>query len=404
MNPVQTGYSAVADEWIGIRPGTDGLFVLSLVHELLQADRIDLDFLARYTNAAWLVVQNPGGADDGLVRARCGGKAAGLGPRQRRRDRRRDAGHAAADRRRIRAARRPPRACRCSSCWRSAIWTAATPGRRWRKPAASPPRPSAASPARSPTSAFDQAIELDQPWTDTSGRRHEKMLGRPVAMHAMRGISAHSNGFHTCRAIHLLQMLLGAVDTPGVVALQVALPEADPAGPQPAGKGSKPNTMLPGMALGNPRGPEDLLIEDDGTPVRIDKAFTWEAPMSAHGLMHTMIANAHAGDPYKIDTLFMYMANMAWNSSMNPGEAARMMADKDPATAATASRTSSIPTRSIPRRSPMPTWCCPTPPIWSAGTAFRCWTGRSAVRRGRPTRSASRCCRRIATCARSRTC
>ena len=45
-----------------------------------------------------------------------------------------------------------------------------------------------------------------------------------------------------------------------------------------------------------------------------------------------MIANAHAGDPYKIDTLFMYMANMAWNSSMNPGEAARMMADKDPQT------------------------------------------------------------------------
>ena len=88
--------------------------------------------------------------------------------------------------------------------------------------------------------------------------------------------------------------------------------------------------MLPGMALGYPRGPEDLLLEDDGTPVRIDKAFTWDAPMSAHGLMHTMIANAHAGDPYKIDTLFMYMANMAWNSSMNPGEAARMMADKDP--------------------------------------------------------------------------
>ena len=56
--------------------------------------------------------------------------------------------------------------------------------------------------------------------------------------------------------------------------------------------------------------------------------------MSAHGLMHTLIANAHAGDPYPIDTLFMYMANMAWNSSMNPGEAARMMADKDPTTGA----------------------------------------------------------------------
>ena len=27
INPVKTGYSAIADEWIGIRPGTDGLFV-----------------------------------------------------------------------------------------------------------------------------------------------------------------------------------------------------------------------------------------------------------------------------------------------------------------------------------------------------------------------------------------
>ena len=36
VNPVRTGYSAIADEWIGIRPGTDGLFVLSLIHELLQ--------------------------------------------------------------------------------------------------------------------------------------------------------------------------------------------------------------------------------------------------------------------------------------------------------------------------------------------------------------------------------
>ena len=52
VNPVRTGYSAVADEWIGIRPGTDGLFALALAHELLRTDRVDLEFLARYTNAA----------------------------------------------------------------------------------------------------------------------------------------------------------------------------------------------------------------------------------------------------------------------------------------------------------------------------------------------------------------
>ena len=35
INPVRTGYSAIADQWIGITPGTDGLLVLSLIHVLL---------------------------------------------------------------------------------------------------------------------------------------------------------------------------------------------------------------------------------------------------------------------------------------------------------------------------------------------------------------------------------
>jgi sulfite dehydrogenase (quinone) subunit SoeA len=120
---------------------------------------------------------------------------------------------------------------------------------------------------------------------------HERMVGRPVAMHAMRGISAHSNGFQTCRAIHLLQMLLGAIDCPRRLPLQAALPEADPAGaPPPAsGRCAEP---LPGPHLGFPRGPEDLLVDADGAPQRIDKAFSWEAPLAAHGMMHMVITNA----------------------------------------------------------------------------------------------------------------
>ena len=66
VNPVRTGYSAVADNWIGIRPGTDGLLILSLVHELLKARQIDVDYLIRYSNAAWLVIDAPGTAEHGL--------------------------------------------------------------------------------------------------------------------------------------------------------------------------------------------------------------------------------------------------------------------------------------------------------------------------------------------------
>src|SRR5258708_6488607 len=50
--------------------------------------------------------------------------------------------------------------------------------------------------------AFEQQVTLDLPWTDTAGRRHEKTVGRPVSMHAMRCISAHSNGFRTRRLLH----------------------------------------------------------------------------------------------------------------------------------------------------------------------------------------------------------
>ena len=66
VNPVRSGYSAIADEWIGIRPGTDGLFVLALVHELLKSRKVDLDYLSRYANAHWLVIDAPGAADHGL--------------------------------------------------------------------------------------------------------------------------------------------------------------------------------------------------------------------------------------------------------------------------------------------------------------------------------------------------
>ncbi|HET6184898.1 MAG TPA: molybdopterin oxidoreductase family protein [Acetobacteraceae bacterium] len=331
VNPVRTGYQAVADEWIGIRPGTDGLFVMALIHELLRADRVDLDFLARYTNAPWLVIQAPGTAENGLFARDADGKplawdrasghalpagTAGMQPRI--------AGEATlADGRRA-----VPVFHLLAERYLDGRYAPAVVADRCGVPAETIRRIA----AELADVAFNQAIELDQPWTDALGRRHERMLGRPVAMHAMRGISAHSNGFHTCRAIHLLQMLLGAVDTPGAWRYKSPYPRPVPPGPPPCGKGYRANEMLPGMALGNPRGPEDLLLEDDGTPIRIDKAFSWEAPLAVHGLMHRLLANAHACDPYPIDVLFMYMANMAWNSAMNPGEAARYLTDKDEAT------------------------------------------------------------------------
>src|SRR5688572_16049005 len=59
INPVRTGYSAIADEWIPIRPGTDGALLLAIIHEIIQTGLYDRDFLARYTNAGYLIDVDP---------------------------------------------------------------------------------------------------------------------------------------------------------------------------------------------------------------------------------------------------------------------------------------------------------------------------------------------------------
>ena len=147
-------------------------------------------------------------------------------------------------------------------------------------------------------------------------------------MHAMRGISAHSNGFQTCRMLHLLQILLGSIDCPGGFRYKAPFPRPTPPPNRPA-RPSEPNTPLKGAPLGFPQGPEDLLVDADGKPQRIDKAYSWDAPLAAHGLMHMVITNAATADPYPVDVLFMYMANMSWNSSMNIPAVLRHLTAKD---------------------------------------------------------------------------
>jgi anaerobic selenocysteine-containing dehydrogenase len=167
--------------------------------------------------------------------------------------------------------------------------------------------------------AFRQTVTIPVTWTDWAGRTHHEITGRPVSMHAMRGISAHSNGFHTARALHLLQVLLGTIDVPGGFRYKAPYPRPAPPPIKPFGtpKHVRPNAPLPGPHLGFVMGPDDLLLDEHGKPMRIDKAFSWDAPIAAHGLMHMVVTNAANADPYPIDVLMLYMANMAWNSAMN---------------------------------------------------------------------------------------
>lgn len=330
INPIRTGYSAVADEWVGIRPGRDGLFVLSLVHELLRAGKVDVDYLIRYTNAPWLVIDDPGTDEDGLIARDNLGRPLVW-------DRKTDSCRSSAE---------PDAAPALKGTYRLEDGRSVRPSfhllaERYLSDEYAPDSVAEETGVSAETirriaaelahTAFEEQIELDIPWTDCWGRRHEKTIGRPVSMHAMRGISAHSNGFQSCRAIHLLQIMLGSIDVPGGMLPKPPYPKSLGFLPRPSGKAEDvgPNTPLAGPHLGFPTWPEHLLVDDDGAPQRIDKAFSWDAPLAIHGMMHAVIANAWRGDPYEIDTLFMYMANMAWNSSMNTADTIAMLTDKD---------------------------------------------------------------------------
>ncbi len=338
INPVRSGYGAIADEWIGIRPGSDGLFAMALIHELLRADRIDLGYLVWHTNAHWLVIDDPGAADHGLIARDGDGNPlcwARTEPASHS-----DSAPVLANA--LRGDIRPAVVGRyLLADGRHALPAFQLVVERYLDPQYAPDAVAERCGVPAATirrvaaelahAAFEQSFVLPQPWTDVHGRHQDGFVARPVSMHAMRGIAAHANGFHTCRALHLLQMLLGSIDAPGGHRFQPPYPKGTPPGNRP-GKTRKADGTLDAAPLGYPQTPADLLVDVAGEPRRIDKAFSWQHPLSVHGMLQSVIRNASAGDPYRIDTLFLFMANMSWNSAMNTRGTQAMLSQRDPAT------------------------------------------------------------------------
>ncbi|WHZ20330.1 MAG: Sulfite dehydrogenase (quinone), molybdopterin-containing subunit SoeA [Rhodanobacteraceae bacterium] len=367
INPVRTGYASIADEWVPVNPGTDGLLAGALIHELLLNDRIDFDYLVRYSNAHHLVIRDPGAADDGLVARDADGKPlcavrafarhsresgnpvsfdtdaktldSGSPLRGVRNDEQKEITFQIVD------ATQPDISPLIAGEYtlpdgRKAVPAFQLVAERFLAEEYAPENVSERCGVDAATirrlanelahAAFDEAIELPIAWTDTHGRHHDTMLGHPVSMHAMRGIAAHANGFHTCRTIHVLQMLLGAIDTPGSFRYQPPYPKPAPPGNKPA-KARKPDGSLTGNPLGYPQSPDDLLVDAEGQPRRLDHAFSWEFPLAAHGLLQSVIRNAVERTPAKIDTLFLFMANMGWNSAMDTAATRELLCARDDA-------------------------------------------------------------------------
>jgi len=337
INPIRTGYSAIADEWVPIKPGTDGALLMALINEILVTGLYDRDFLVRYTNAGQLVDATAESATFGMLVPDPDSPVVNPQYPQNKLwwDRHSNCavpthtpdadpyllGEFALDNGlRVKPAFQllAERVHDCTPEWAAAI--TGIPAATIRRLA-----------HEMGVTARDQKIELPIPWTDAWGMEHETVTGNPVAFHAMRGLAAHSNGFHTTRALAILMTMLGTIDRPGGFRHKAPFPRAiPPSAKAPNGPDAvRPGKPLVGLALGWPASPDDLFIEADGSPVRIDKGFSWEYPLSVHGLMHNVITNAWRGDPYRIDTLMIFMANMAWNSSMNTSEIRKMLNDRD---------------------------------------------------------------------------
>jgi len=343
INPVRTGYSAIADEWIPIKPGTDGALLMALLHELIRTDTLDHAFLKRFTNAPQLVVLNEGAREglfafdpnpekgppgDGrnphnkLIFDKAGaqvlnaypeGIADGCDPAL-------EGYYTLADGTRVTPAFQllRERVAGCTPQWASSITGIAV-------------ERIVALAQEMGHAALKQAFELPIPWTDAWGKVHPTTQARPLAFHAMRGLAAHSNGFQTVRALAVLMSVLGTIDAPGGFRHKAPYPRHIVPNYRAFNSPEmiQPNTPLNAAPLGFPAHPDELAINPDGSPIRIDHAFSWEHPLSAHGLMHNVITNATRGDPYRIDTLLMFMANMAWNSTMNTMAIREMLNRKD---------------------------------------------------------------------------
>jgi len=378
----------LVDQWIPIRPGTDGALVMGLMHELLRLHRegmaqvppepyIDEEYLRWYTNAPYLVITNPDGTIDPPASANVGLFA------------------------RVRNAK--------------GEWVPAIMGTDgvvhpfnevpWQKGVApdlqfsgevtvplSPEAPTAVALRVSTAfrllaarlgedawaaekvadvtgvdaatirqfakdlgdTAMRQAVWVPGRWTDYLGRSFEGFVGRPVGIYIMRGVAAHSNGFQTARDYMILLALLGAIDAPGGWRYKTPAPwpipdgdywpgyatPVDPRQRQKSGvvggttvqerilnDGTVIATAVRGRtpAIGGTTKPfiytpDQLVVDEHGRPLLIDRAYSWDAPFAVHRIFTAVNYDAGTQFPYRVEFLLWHICNPYWDNSYDLDE------------------------------------------------------------------------------------
>ena len=362
INPVRTGYSAIADEWMPIRPGTDGALLLALMHELIApacttatssratpTPATSSTSIARATRYGLLGATpasgrghgNPNYPHNKLWWDRSTRHAPVVNHTPRRRSRRSPATSRCPTARRVKPAFQLLRE-RVRDC--TPEWAAGITG----IPAAThPPARARDGRHRARRRTFELPIAVDRRVGQASTTTVTRQPGR-----VPRDARAR-------RALQRLPDDARARD-PDVAARHDRPPRrlppqgAVPARTSPPNCRSRPTRPTRSSRTRRSarrrsacrRSPTISSIDDDGTPVRIDKAFSWEYPLSVHGLMHNVITNAWRGDPYRIDTLHDLHGEHGVELDDEHGRGARDAERPATRTASTRSRSSSCATRS----------------------------------------------------------
>ena len=199
IDPFCTNTTAKADEWVPIRPGTDGALALAMLKIIVvETGRVDLPFLKKSTNAPYLV-----GEDGKYLRDVASGKPMMW-----------------------------DRASNCAHTFDSpdvrdpALEGSFAVGSTTARPAFQLVKEhlqkvSVEEMAEVTTIPVDTIRRIAKEFSEAAriGSTIEidgrSLPFRPAAIHFKRGSGAHKGGFHTTLAIHLLNLIVGNLDVPG---------------------------------------------------------------------------------------------------------------------------------------------------------------------------------------------
>ncbi len=199
IDPFCTNASAKADEWVPLRPGTDGALALGMLRTMVVEDRtVDFEFLRRYTNAAYLVLP-----DGHYLRDRDIGKPL--------------VWDASAERA-VAFDQIAPESVSLEGSYLVGTDTV--------RPAFEVLR------SHLERMSIDEMSEITTVPVETIRRLAREFSAaarigstivvdgqtlpfRPAAIHFKRGSGAHKGGFHTMLAIHLINVMVGNIDVPG---------------------------------------------------------------------------------------------------------------------------------------------------------------------------------------------